>query len=169
MIKLKKFELTADWATAIGTWVTILLLIVSTLMLWKQIGDLRTSVQNQTYQAVYETEFDLHKYFLEAEHAEFRPYFYGGKRVEADLKDDDPKKIRLDTLAEWWCDFFDDVYQQEKTMETAAFDKWRQFMKDMYQTSPILQEFIAEKGVRWYTENFINDIKCPVLECPKAQ
>ncbi len=126
--------------------------------------DLKISVENQTYQAVYETEFDLHKYFLEPEHAQYRPYFYGGVDIDPNLEENDSERIKLDTLAEWWCDFFDDVYQQKATMKTATFDKWRQFMKDIYQTSPILRRFISKRGERWYTKEFNDDIKCSTLE-----
>ena len=164
MARIKGFKLTADWATALGTWFTIILVAVSTILVWKQVRDLKTSVENQTYQSVYETEFDLHKYFLEPDHAKYRPYFYGNLDIDPNLKDDDPEKIKLDTLAEWWCDFFDNVYQQKATMKTVTFDKWRQFMKDIYQTSPVLRKFISIRGERWYTKEFIADISCPTLE-----
>ena len=159
MIKIKKL-LTPEWATAIGTWVTIILVVISILLVWKQIRDLKTSVENQTYQSVYQTEFDIHKYFLE--HPDYRPYFYEKKPPDKEGEE----KIKLDTLTEWVCDFFDDVYQQRDTMTPATFNKWRQFMKDIYQTSPVLQEFIEKKGTRWYPDDFVGDIKKQSIDVP---
>jgi len=161
MVKTKKLNLSPELATAIGTWVTIILVVVSILLVWKQIRDLKTSVENQTYQSVYQTEFDIHKYFLE--HPEYRPYFYENKKPP---NLDENERIKLDTLTEWVCDFFDDVYQQRDTMTPDTFIKWRQFMKDIYQTSPILQEFIAKRGTRWYPDDFVTDIKKPSLDVP---
>jgi hypothetical protein len=168
MLKIKGMKISPDWATAIGTWVTIVLIIVSIILVWIQINDLRKSVQNQTYQSVYETEFDLFKYLLD--HPEDKPYFYDNKHFaptgnpEADKKERD----RLNTLAEWWCDFFDDVHQQKSTMKESTFEKWRQFMKDIYATSPLLREHIERRGTAWYPKEYIEDIKCPHLEkCPK--
>ena len=168
MSLMKRFNLSAEWVTAIGTWITIILFAASIILLWMQIRDLRTSVQNQTYQSIYEAEFDLHKYFLEPEHAKYRPYFYGGLDIDPKLNEYDPERIKLETLAEWWCDFFDDVYQQKLTMRPDTFDKWRQFMKDIYQTSPVLKRHIATRGERWYPKEFIDDIRCPELKkCPQ--
>ncbi|PYS93611.1 MAG: hypothetical protein DMF64_04220 [Acidobacteria bacterium] len=161
MNKIKKL-LSPEWAIAIATWITTILVVISILLVWKQIRDLKTSVENQTYQSVYQTEFDIHRYFLE--HPEYRPYFYDKKTPAPDL--DESERIKLDTLTEWVCDFFDDVYQQRDTMTPDTFSKWRQFMKDIYQRSPILQAFIEKPGKRWYPEDFIDDIKKPGLEVP---
>jgi hypothetical protein len=155
LVKIKKF-LSPEWVTAIGTWFSIILVVVSVLLVWKQIRDLKTSVENQTYQSVYQTEFDIHRYFLE--HPEFRAYFYETKNPD-DAKGNE--KIKLDTVTEWVCDFFDDVYQQRDTMTPATFSKWRQFMKDIYQTSPALKAFIEKRGKQWYPDDFVADIKNP--------
>jgi len=152
--RIKKL-LSPEWTTAIGTWVTIILVVISILLVWRQIRDLKTSVENQTYQSVYQTEFDIHRYFLE--NPKYRPYFYENKTP--DLEGDE--KIKLDTLTEWVCDFFDDVYQQRDTMTPATFSKWRQFMKDIYQTSPALRAFIEKRGPRWYPDDYVKDIKDP--------
>jgi hypothetical protein len=149
-----------DWATALGTWFTVIPVTISIFLVWTQIGDLRTSVENQTYQYVYQTEFDLHRYFLE--HPDERRYFYEDKDIEADV--DEKKRVKLFTLAEWWCDFFDNVYRQKATMPPNTFNQWRRFMKDIYRTSPVLREFIAIKGKQgWYPKDYLDDIKDPNL------
>lgn len=162
--KIKK--LPPEWAAAIGTWLTILPITVSIFLVWIQISRLQTSVENQTYQSVYETEFGIHKYFLD--NPQYRPYFYQNISYlqTNDAEKDRIEKIKLDTLAEWVCDFFDDVYQQRDTMTRDTFSKWRKFMKDIYQTSPVLREFIAKHGADWYPEDFIADIKTPDTSKP---
>lgn len=160
MVKKKDFNFSADWVTAFGTWFTIIPVTISLILVWVQVRNIKTSVENQTYQSVYQTEFDIHKYFLD--HPQYRPYFY--EKKQPDLEGDE--RIKLNTLVEWVCDFFDDVYQQRDTMTPSTFSKWRQFMKDIYQTSPILQQFIEKPGKRWYPDDFIDDIKKQGLDVP---
>ena len=157
--KAKLSQLSPEWVTAFGTWCAIIPITISLIFVWTQIRNIRISVENQTYQSVYETEFGIHKYFLD--NPQYRPYFYENVPYAptGNVDKDKTEKIKLDTLAEWICDFFDDVYQQRDTMSKYTFSKWRKFMKDMYQTSPILQEFIAKHGADWYPEDFITDIQ----------
>ncbi len=89
---------------------------------------------------------DLTKYFLN--HPECRPYFYGGKKVF----DYDPDFARLYTLAELHVDTLDNLLIHSKyMMKEYEWECWAKYANDMYQTSPIIQRYLADHA-DWYPD-----------------
>lgn len=125
----------------------LFLIGISALFVWIQVRDLRISIQSQTYQTVYEKMFEFHRFFFE--HPEMKKFFYHG----TDLPDEDGE--RLEIVAEWMCDYFDDVYHQRRTMPPATFDEWKTFMQEIYENSPVLRRHIARRQL-WYPEAYLS-------------
>jgi len=133
-------------------WVGAVAVVISLIGLWIQIRDVRKSMEGQTYQGVYDQMFELHRTFFE--HPKLRPYFYGGKSLVG-VDDADAPQVRI--LAEWVCDFFDNVYRQRKTMTPETFCGWIAYMRKVYETSPALRDHVAAVP-DWYPKDFVSTI-----------
>lgn len=72
-----------------------------------QIKDLRKTVQNQTYQAVYSEMLN---------------------------PDDEKQEAQAHIVAELICDLFDDVYHQGSTMSPKTFKEWTSYMHGLFVT-----------------------------------
>jgi hypothetical protein len=134
----------AEWVSAIAAFLAIGVVIF-------QIQDLRKTVQNQTYQAVYSEMLNLDRFFFD--NWELRGVFYEGKG----LPDDEKQRIKADILAELICDLFDDVYHQKSTMPPKTFKEWTSYMHDLFDKSSILKKTLQDR-LDWYPEDYLIDI-----------
>ena len=90
----------------LAEWVSAIAAIVTAVIVFVQIQDLRRTVQNQTSQAVYSEMLSLDRFFFQ--NCEFREYFYEGQEPPAD------KKAQARIVAELLCDLADYVCLQKK-------------------------------------------------------
>ena len=143
----------ADWVAAIATCVSAIAVVVALCFIWIQTRNLRRSIQSSTYQNVYQTMIDVDRFF--AENPNLKPYFYGGKQVDTK---EQVNRERLFSIAEMLADYFDNVYHQEACMPPQTFAGFSKFMRDTYQNSPVLREFLSERK-DWYSKKFIEHLQ----------
>ena len=131
-------------ATELGNlaeWVGAFAAAATALIVFLQIKDLRKTVQNQTYQAVYAEMLNLDRFFFE--NCEFREYFYDGKEPPPE------KMAQARIVAELLCDLCDYVYLHKNTMTPGAFKEWQTYMDNLFATSPLLQDIFTKRKT-WY-------------------
>jgi len=134
----------AEWLTAIVALLTALILIY-------QLWDLRKTVQNQTYQAVYSEMLNIDRFFFE--NWELRRHFYEGQELAKDEK----TQVQAGIVAELFCDLFDDVYHQRSTMPPKTFKEWRIYMGDLFEVCPTLKRTM-ELRLKWYPRDYWQDV-----------
>jgi len=105
----------------LAEWVSAIAAIVTAVIVFVQIQDLRRTVQNQTSQAVYSEMLSLDRFFFQ--NCEFREYFYEGQESPAD------KMAQARIVAELLCDLADYVCLQKKTMAPDTFKEWQTYMR----------------------------------------
>jgi hypothetical protein len=125
----------------LAEWVSAIAAIVTAVIVFVQIQDLRRTVQNQTSQAVYSEMLSLDRFFFQ--NCEFREYFYEGQEPPAD------KKAQARIVAKLLCDLADYVCLQKKTMAPDTFKEWQTYMRFLSDKSPILQDAIVQRQT-WY-------------------
>jgi len=144
----------AEWAAALAAVVTALILIY-------QIQDLRKTVQNQTYQAVYSEMLKLDRFFFD--NWELREHFYEGKPLPQGEKMQAQAKI----VAELICDLFDDVYHQRSTMPPRTFEEWRTYMRKLFKECEVLRTAM-ESRTDWYPKDYRDDVLYGIVR-PKSR
>lgn len=140
----------ADWVEAIGTWVAAILVAVSVPFLWMQIRDLRRGINGTTNHIIYQTIIDIDKFFAENPH--LRPYFYSGQDIDG-LNSVERDQVLV--VAEMLADCFDDAYQQQTIMSALVVDSFKEYVRGVYLTSPVLRRFIRSYQ-QWYVKDFID-------------
>jgi hypothetical protein len=144
----------------VATWTSAAMLLLTLVVLWWQIRDVRHSVQGATYERISATMINIDKFFVD--NPGLRPFFYGGKTLEGV---DDEKREKLYATAEMLTDFFYDVFHQKDLMPQPTFESYSSWIKLVYSKSPVLREFVPTGT---YDEAFVRHLKGePSPEKPK--
>lgn len=126
-------------ASALATVATVIILCVQTV-------DLRHSVQRDTYQKFYATVYDLDRHFLE--HPELKPYFYADRPLDPSAED--ALKQKVESTAEWFSDFFDNLYYHMDSSPDDGWAEWQRYVQDTFRRSSILRDYVRAHR-DWYT------------------
>lgn len=121
----------------LASWTTCLVALLTLLAIWRQLVSLRHSIEGGTYHHISQSMIDIDRWF--AENPELRPYFYSKKSVD---EIDPILRERLYATAEMLVDFFYNVYFQRNQLPESASLPYSEWMCRLYQTSPLLQEFV---------------------------
>jgi hypothetical protein len=120
-------------------------LILTMLMIWQQAKYAHHTAMSQVYQNTANGFATVQIYFLD--HPEYRPYFYDGKGIDTS----DPEYVRVAAIAEFWLHAVHNLTIHRRYMGEYPWDVWERSLRDVYNRSPILQQFLYEHP-HWYTE-----------------
>jgi hypothetical protein len=100
----------------------------------------------QAYQATYESALSIDQFLVE--HSDLRQYLYEGKA----LPENDPDELeRISAAACMLLTFFEHVVGQKNSMSKAKWIGWKNYICDVYKTSPAVQYFLNKKE-HWHSE-----------------
>lgn len=145
--------LSPDWVAAIGTWAGAAITLITLYVIWKQLGDLKSSIRSSTTQNIYVHMIAIDRFFID--HPKVKPYFYAGKSIDAI---DAEELAKLLSIAEMMVDYFDSVYQQRDCVTQATFDGKGEYMRELYANSPILRAYLEGKD-DWYDKQFVRYLR----------
>lgn len=131
----------------------VIITLVGFVFVAYQLFLLRRSIRSSTYQNVYQMMINIDNFFIE--NPDLKPYFYEGQIME---EREGLNYTKLLSVAEMLIDYFDNVYHQKDCMPRRTFEGFSEFMKDMYRSSPVLQEFLSQRK-HWYPQKFIEYLK----------
>jgi hypothetical protein len=77
---------------------------------------------------------------------QYRPYFYEGKSIDAV----DPEYVRVSAIAEFFLHAVHNLTIHRRYMREYPWYVWERSLRDIYNKSPILQQFLNEHP-DWYT------------------
>jgi hypothetical protein len=87
-----------------------------------------------------------------AEHPEVRPYFYDNK--DLGQAGSELEKLRILSTAEMVAGFMELVALQIDDQPAEIQPRWRAYIVDGYNSSPVLREHVAS-CVQWYADDFL--------------
>jgi hypothetical protein len=124
-----------DSAADLGQAAAAVASFIALVAIWIQIRRQKEAEQAAVYQAISQQMFDIDRVFLEYPH--LRPYFYDGVDASECTGDD---RGRLDTIAEMFLDFIDNVQAQSDRFDANLRDFWSTFFGSLGENAPILAE-----------------------------
>jgi hypothetical protein len=131
----------AQWLQVAQSVVAIIglpILILTLVMIWRQALYAHHTAMSQVYQNTANDFSTVQRYFID--NPEYRPYFYDGKNIDAV----DPEYVRVSAIAEFFLHAIHRRYMQEYPWYV-----WERSLRDIYNESPILQQFLHEHP-DWY-------------------
>jgi hypothetical protein len=138
----------AQWlqvAQAIVAIIGLPILTLTLLMLWRQAQYAHHAAMSQVYQNTANDFASVQRYFMD--HPEYRSYFYDGKSIDAS----DPEYVRVLAIAEFWLHAVHNLTIHCRYMGEYPWYVWEGSLRDVYDSSPILQHFLHEHP-GWYTD-----------------
>lgn len=120
-------------------------LILTMLMIWRQAQYAHHAAMSQIYQNTADSFATLQRYFID--HPEYKPYFYDGKSIETS----DLEYVRVSSISEFWLHAVHNLTIHRRYMSEYPWYVWERSLRDVYNTSPILQHFLHEHP-HWYTD-----------------
>lgn len=128
-------------------------LVISLILVWKQLKLSANANRATIYQSVPLLAFDIDRLFIDR--PELKPYFYRAKPLDRD----DPEYDRVMTVAELFTDLMDYVTVVEPALPEYEWGSWKCFFRELVETSPALQQFLQEYG-HWYPK-VITQLQAP--------
>ena len=102
-------------------------------------------ISKQVYQNTANDFATVQKYFME--NPEYRLYFYEGKGLDVS----DPEYLRVSAIAEFFLHAVHNLTIHRRYMQEYPWHVWERSLRDIYNKSPILQQFLHEHP-DWYTD-----------------
>lgn len=121
------------------------ILILTLLMIWRQAQYTHHAAMSQVYQNTANDFATVQRYFVE--NPEYRPYFYDGKSLDMS----DPEYVRVSAIAEFFLHAAHNLTIHRRYMQEYPWHVWERSLRDIYNKSPILQQFLHEHP-DWYTD-----------------
>ena len=137
----------ARWLEVAQSVVAIIGLPILTLtlvMIWRQALYAHHTAMSQVYQNTANDFSTVQRYFID--NPEYRPYFYDGKSIDAV----DPEYVRVSAIAEFFLHAVHNLTIHRRYMREYPWNVWERSLRDIYNKSPILQQFLNEHP-DWYT------------------
>jgi hypothetical protein len=122
------------------------ILTLTLLMIGRQAKYAHHTTMSQVYQNTADGFATVQRYFMD--HPEYRPYFYDGKSIDAV----DPEYARISAIAEFFLHAVHNLTIHRRYMREYPWYVWEISLRDIYNKSPILQQFLQEHP-DWYTAN----------------
>ena len=137
----------AKWLEATQSVVAIIglpILTLTLLMIGCQAQYAHHATMSQIYQNTADGFATVQRYFMD--NPEYRPYFYNGKSIDAV----DPEYVRVSAIAEFFLHAVHNLTIHRRYMQEYPWYVWERSLRDIYNKSPILQQFLQEHP-DWYT------------------
>ena len=154
----------ADWvsayatcASALGTWVASVVVLVSVLILRSQLRATRRTIRSASVQGAYALWIGVDQFFVQ--HPELKAYFYKGKKLDDSL--DDNFRMMVESAAEMILDCMANVYHQLPNLATEEREAYGNFLKERYQTQPAIRQFV-DTYRHWYPSGFVTFLRSEI-------
>jgi hypothetical protein len=154
----------ADWinayaalASAIGTWVASIVVLVSVYILQRQLRETGRTIESASIQGAYVVWVGIDQFFVQ--HPELRPFFYRAKPMDNSL--DETLQRKVEAAAEMILDCMANVFHQFPNLGPEEREAYGNFLKDRYQTQPAFRQFVDEYE-RWYPNSFIGFLRSEI-------
>ena len=137
----------AQWLEVAQSVVAIIGLPILTLtlvMIWRQALYAHHTAMSQVYQNTANDFSAVQRYFID--NPQYRPYFYDDKSIDAI----DPEYVRVSAIAEFFLHAVGNLTIHRQYMREYPWYVWERSLSDIYNKSPILQQFLHEHS-DWYT------------------
>ena len=137
----------AKWLEVTQSVVAIIglpILTLTLLMIGRQPQYAHHTAMSQIYQNTADGFATVQRYFMD--NPEYRPYFYNGKSIDAV----DPEYVRVSAIAEFFLHAVHNLTIHRRYMQEYPWYVWERSLRDIYNKSPILQQFLQEHP-DWYT------------------
>jgi hypothetical protein len=138
------------------SWVNILNSIVSLgglfiafsgfILIYKQLSKLNSTLINDAQGRLFVQNGEIRKLLVEKPY--MRKYFFNSEKISTDH--DNYSEVR--TLAEMYANYMEHLVLQENNVNPNDWGLWTGIIRDIYSTSPILQEVITEKP-KWFSHS----------------
>jgi hypothetical protein len=138
----------AQWLQLAQSVVAIIglpILTLTLLMIWRQAQYAHHTAMSQVYQNTANDFATLQKYFMD--NPEYRLYFFDGKCIDAL----DQEYVRVSAIAEYFLHAVHNLTIHRRYMQEYPWYVWERSLRDIYNKSPILQQFLDEH-TDWYTD-----------------
>ena len=145
------------WVSAVGSCVGSGLIVVSLMMVRRQLQLARRAVRANAVQGVYSVWLSVDEFF--AANSELRPYFYKGKEVDPGAAEADIN--RLEAAAEMVVDSLQHVYHQLEILEPEVAEAYGNYIKRQYQGQPFVKGFV-DRHVSRYPASFIGFLRSEI-------
>ena len=136
----KRLEVTQSVVAIIG----LPILTLTLLMIGRQAQYAHHTTMSQVYQNTADGFATVQRYFMD--NPEYRPYFYDGKSIDVV----DPEYVRVSAIAEFFLHAVHNLTIHRRYMQEYPWYVWERSLSDIYNKSPILQQFLHEHS-NWYT------------------
>ena len=140
----------ADWISAVANCFSSMFLLISLILIWRQIRGLRQQLKNSAVHGYWSIWLDIDKWFVA--NPSLKPYFYHAKDIDEEIPDE--LRLKLDSAAELLLDCFADMYHQREVMSPEEELVFQNFMRNTYHYQPFFHRFLEEHR-RWYSPNFV--------------
>ena len=137
----------AQWLEVTQSVVAVIglpILTLTLLMIGRQAQYAHHTAMSQIYQNTADGFATVQRYFMD--NPEYRPYFYDGKSIDAV----DPEYVRVSAIAEFFLHAVHNLTIHRRYMQEYPWYVWERSLRDIYNKSPILQQFLQEHP-DWYT------------------
>lgn len=138
------------WISAIGTWFSNMLLLVSLIFIWRQIKGVKEQLKSAAFQGIWSIWIEIDKWFVA--NPTLKPYFYLRKDVDPNTSEE--LNMRLESTAEMLLDCFANFYHQRSCMLPEEEEAYKLFMRSVYRDQPYFRRFV-DKSKDWYYPRFI--------------
>ena len=138
----------AQWLQVAQSVVAIIglpILIPTLLMIWWQALYAHHAAMSQVYQNTADNFATVQRYFME--NPQYRLYFYDGKCLDRS----DIEYVRISAIAEFFLHAVHNLTIHSRYMQEYPWHVWEKSLRDIYNNSPILQQFLSEHP-DWYTD-----------------
>jgi hypothetical protein len=139
----------AQWLQVTQSVVAIIglpILTLTLLMIWRQAQYAHHTAMSQVYQNTANDFATLQRYFMD--NPQYRSYFYNGKTIDAF----DAEYARVSAIAEFLLHPVHNMTIHRRYMQEYPWHVWERFLRDIYNKSPILHNFLHEHP-DWYIDD----------------
>ena len=123
----------------------ILIAVGGIILIYVQLSKVNTTLRNDTQGRLFEQNGEFRR--LLVEFPQYRKYFFDSQSIEKDSSD----YPAVRTIAEMLANYMEHLAIQEPTLKKKDWGLWTAIIRDIYGTSPILQDLLSEKP-NWYSK-----------------
>jgi hypothetical protein len=111
----------------------------------KQLEQTRIAVQSQNRWAIEQVSCELYSMFVQSDGI----YKYFHDNVAFDGATTKEERVRALAAAELMIDYFETIVESEEAVDRSTRYAWRIYMKQMYEQSPVLRDFLKRERHRY--------------------
>lgn len=117
-----------------------------------QLANLDQSLKSSARGSIYDMASRIKEVFLAKPY--LRKYFHDGVGISRE----DSLYDEVVAMADYFCLYLEQITTQKANIDEEERQSWLKYAHDIYHNSPVIQEYIKDKG-DWYSKKFWSVIK----------